>query len=132
MTSGSGERMSFTRGQSGPVVFQGEHLACCTLGTQVAVWTEWSPLTTTRIPSVQCGWLGEVGGATRGGCKLYNNQQQQCYLIFISAEPGIARLCPQLTPAQPGDNATQERRGEWHVSIMKGNFSIRLQKVRVN
>ena len=118
---GSGERMSFTRGQCGPVVFQGEHLARCTVGTQVA-GAEWSPLTTTRIPSVQCGWLSsEVGGAG-GGCKLYNNNQQQCYLIFISAEPGIARLCPQLTPAQPDDNAAQARRGEWHVSIMKGNF----------
>ena len=39
----------------------------------------------------RCGWLSEVGGAA-GGCKLYNNQQQQCYLIFISAEPGID--CP--------------------------------------
>ena len=82
------------RAASRPVVFQGEHLTQCTLDIQVAgrgrVVTSHPP---ENPVCSQCGWLSEVGGAG-GGCKLYNNNQQQCYLIFISAEPGIDWLGP--------------------------------------
>ena len=84
-------------GASRPVVFQGEHLTQCTLDTQVAEVVTSHPYIHQKTQcAVNVGGWGEVGGAG-GGCKLYNNhQQQQCYLIFISAEPGID------WPASPG------------------------------
>ena len=102
-------------------MFQGEHLTQCTLDTQVAEVVTSHPYIQQKTQcAVNVGGWGEVGGAG-GGCKLYNNhQQQQCYLIFISAEPGIDGRRPQLTPEPPDDN--EARKGEWHVSIMKGNF----------